>query len=306
MDIFMGRKKKTAAAGLAALACCLLMVAFPSVAVSSARKGISLWASNVLPALLPFFICANFLQTIGMARALGPGAFPFIMSVLSGYPMGAKVVGDLKRSGEITLREAKRLMSFCSTSGPAFMAGAVGAGMLGSASLGGVIAAAHYGGALVNRSLYTRLLGKENIRAACDVLPQAAGMQQAVTDSIISSLKALGIILAYIVLFMWLTDMLHMCGALSIIDSQEIRAMAKGMLEMTVGCEAVSECAGASDILKCVMCSALVSWGGLSVAGQSMSMLSGTGVSLGYILVTKLTHALFSAGVAFTVGLVVL
>ena len=46
--------------------------------------------------------------------------------------------------------------------------------------------------------------------------------------------------------------------------------------------------------------------GGLSVAGQSMSMLSGTGVSLGYILVTKLTHALFSAGVAFTVGLVVL
>ena len=70
-----------------------------------------------------------------MARALGPGAFPFIMSVLSGYPMGAKVVGDLKRSGEITLREAKRLMSFCSTSGPAFMAGAVGAGMLGSASL---------------------------------------------------------------------------------------------------------------------------------------------------------------------------
>ena len=121
------------------------------------------------------FICANFLQTIGMARALGPGAFPFIMSVLSGYPMGAKVVGDLKRSGEITLREAKEAHELLQHVRSGLYGGRCGRGHAGIRKSGGVIAAAHYGGALVNRSLYTRLLGKENIRAACYVLPQASG-----------------------------------------------------------------------------------------------------------------------------------
>lgn len=66
------------------------MVIFPTIALYSARKGISLWISNVLPALLPFFICANFLQNIGVIRLFKSGVFPFAMSVLSGYPMGAK------------------------------------------------------------------------------------------------------------------------------------------------------------------------------------------------------------------------
>ena len=52
------------------------MVAFPSIALASARKGISLWLSNVLPALLPFFICANFLQNIGIIRMFRSGALP--------------------------------------------------------------------------------------------------------------------------------------------------------------------------------------------------------------------------------------
>ena len=137
-------------AGLMSGGCCILMVIFPQVAMDSARKGISLWASSVLPALLPFFICANFLQNIGVIRYLKSGTFPFLMSVLSGYPMGAKIVGDLRRSSEISVGEAKRLMSFCSTSGPAFLIGAVGTGMLGSGFLGGIIAAAHYLGAADN------------------------------------------------------------------------------------------------------------------------------------------------------------
>ncbi|HIU25190.1 MAG TPA: hypothetical protein IAC50_01665 [Candidatus Copromorpha excrementigallinarum] len=306
MDIFLWGKRKRITAGILALICCFFMVAFPVVALSSARKGISLWMSNVLPALLPFFICANFLQGLGVVRVFKGGSFPFIMSVLSGYPMGAKIIGDMKRSGEITLREAKRLVSFCSTSGPAFIAGAVGAGMLGSAAMGGIIAAAHYGGAVINGALYTRLLGRDPSFAAPERLTPLKGIQQSLTDSILSSLKSLGIILAYIVLFMWLTDMIHMCGGLSFVPGQETRALAKGFFEMTVGCEAVSECVRASEAAKCVMCSALISWGGLSVAGQSMSMLSGTGISFGYILLTKFTHSLFSAGAAFIAACIVL
>ena len=284
--------------------CCILMVVFPQVAMDSARKGISLWVSSVLPALLPFFICANFLQNIGVIRYLKSGTFPFLMSVLSGYPMGAKIVGDLRRSGEISLKEAKRLISFCSTSGPAFLIGAVGTGMLGSGFLGGIIAAAHYLGAAVNGMVYTAVLGKEGSASGNFRIGEEKGMQESLTEAMLSAFKSLGIILAYIVLFTFATDMLHLCGAFSLIGCGWLRAVVKGFFEMTVGCGAVAECSGISGVMQCVLCAGILSWGGLSILGQSMSMLSGSGISLRYLFLSKLTHSLFAAIIAFLLSAV--
>lgn len=217
--------------------------------------------------------------------------------------MGAKIVGDLRRDGEISQREAMRLMSFCSTSGPAFMVGAVGAGMLGSGMLGGIIAAAHYAGAFLNGLLYTRLLGRDDAPAgplSCGV-SEAKGLQESFTDAILLSFRSLGIVLAYIVLFMFVTDFLHMCGGFSMIESMQLRVLAKGFFEMTVGCGAAAECVDAAESVKCVMCAAIMSWGGLSVLGQTMSMLSGTGIPAGYLVISKITHSLFAAAAAFLI-----
>lgn len=217
--------------------------------------------------------------------------------------MGAKIVGDLRRDGEISQREAMRLMSFCSTSGPAFMVGAVGAGMLGSGMLGGIIAAAHYAGAFLNGLLYTRLLGRDDTPAgplSCG-MSEAKGLQESFTDAILLSFRSLGIVLAYIVLFMFVTDFLHMCGGFSMIESMQLRVLAKGFFEMTVGCGAAAECVDAAESVKCVMCAAIMSWGGLSVLGQTMSMLSGTGIPAGYLVISKITHSLFAAAAAFLI-----
>lgn len=308
MDIFKFNRKRILIAGFITASCCVLMVIFPTIALYSARKGISLWISNVLPALLPFFICANFLQNIGVIRFFKSGVFPFAMSVLSGYPMGAKIVGDLKRDGEISLKEAMRLMSFCSTSGPAFMVGAVGAGMLGSGMLGGIIAISHYAGAFVNGMVYTRLLGRDASNDAVCMKNNRLnkGIQESFTEAILMSFRSLGIVLAYIVLFMFVTDLLHMCGGFSLVESQELRSLVKGFFEMTVGCGAVAECTSVTDSVKCILCAAIMSWGGLSVLGQSISMLSGSGISVKYLFISKLTHGVFAAAAAFIITIFVL
>lgn len=306
MDIFRFGRKRLIAAAFITFVCCALMVVFPTTAIWSARKGISLWMTDVLPALLPFFICANFLQNIGVIKLLKSGIFPFIMSVLSGYPMGAKIIGDLRREKEITLNEAKRLMSFCSTSGPAFMVGAVGAGMLGSGTLGAIIACAHYIGAMANGILFTGIFGKTQSSRMTAGHEKHVSIQGSFTDSIVMSLKSLGIILAYIVMFMFVTDLMHLSGILSLAPCQEMRALIKGIVEMTVGCGAVAECTAATDGIKCILCSFIISWGGLSIMGQTMSMLSGTGISMRYIFISKLTHGLFSAAAAFLIVMFVL
>ena len=41
--------------------------------------------------------------------------------------------------------------------------------------------------------------------------------------------------------------------------------------------------------------------GGLSVLGQTMSMLSGTGIPAGYLVISKITHSLFAAAAAFLI-----
>ena len=104
----------------------------------------------------------------------------------------------------------------------------------------------------------------------------------------------------------FLTDLFHMSGLFSMTDDQAVRALIKGFFEMTVGCEAVAEGISVTSSVKCVLCAFILSWGGLSVMGQSMSMLSGTGVTLGYLMVSKLTHGIFAAAAAFLITLFVL
>ncbi len=311
MDIFCYKRKKFIAAAALTLACCVIMVMFPSISMYAARKAISLWMTDVMPALLPFFICANFLMGLGVTSRLNPALFTLAMSVMSGYPMGAKIIGDMRRRGEISLQKAKILFSFCSTSGPAFIMGAVGAGMLGSEKAGIIIAISHYSGALLNSMLYGGFFGgsqkKDRINIPSIGTHHARtlndkNLQELFTESILRSLKSLGIILSYMVLFMLLTDLIQSSGMLFMIDTQYGRAMIKGIIEMTVGCSAVSECMQLKETAKCIACSFIISWGGLSVIGQSMSMLTGSGIPSGYILLTKLTHGLFSAAVAFVIA----
>lgn len=309
MDIFYSEKKKIITAAMFTIVCCILMVVYPSTVLQSARKAINLWMLDVLPALLPFFICAGFLQNIGIMRSLKSGVFPFAMSVLSGYPMGAGIIGNLRRSGEVSLDEAKRMLSYCSTSGPAFMIGAVGAGMLGSGKIGMVIALAHYSAALINGFIYGGFSIKKhdgkiqnkhvsNEKVSIGI---KASLQDALTDAILMSLKSVGIILAYIVMFMFITDIITVSGAFDVVKAPWAEAFLKGLIEMTVGCEATAGCIGLSDNLRCILCSFMISWGGLSVIGQTMSMLTGTGISIGYVLMMKLTHGLFSAAAAFVI-----
>ena len=130
-------------------------------------------------------------------------------------------------------------------------------------------------------------------------IEEEKGMQESLTEAMLSAFKSLGIILAYIVLFTFATDMMHLCGVFSLVGCTWLRAIVKGFFEMTVGCGAVAECVGISDALRCILCAGILSWGGLSVLGQSMSMLAGSGISLRYLFLSKMTHSLFSAIIAF-------
>ncbi|WP_027398521.1 hypothetical protein [Anaerovorax odorimutans] len=316
-------------AGVIASMGCIVMILFPTISLNAAQKGVALWASSVLPALLPFFICANFITALGLPILIGhlfekpfrklfgaPGAsaFVFTISITSGYPMGAKLIGDMARRGEITKAESKRMLTFCSTSGPLFMLGTVGAGMLFSPAAGVVIALSHYLGAVLNgiifnifevlkkpfytnKNTYINNVQKQDKHHLIK-LPKGS-LLDIFTDSIISSFKALGIICGYIVLFTLITDFIQFSGLLNFINCYIGKGIIKGFFEMTIGCSSISILPNLSLTLKCIICSVIISWGGLSIFAQSMSMLSGLSISPFYYIWTKFTHSIFSGFIAF-------
>ena len=315
-------KKKTIYILAGALSCigCLVMMAFPSIALNAAQKGIALWASSVLPALLPFFICANFMTALGLPAYIGrifekpfqklfgsPGvsAFVFSVSITSGYPMGAKLIGDFGRSKAITRSEAKRMLTFCSTSGPLFMLGAVGAGMLASPAAGAVIALSHYLGALLNGLLYRIFSSKKpepHQEPLGGTVSSKGSLLEIFTDSMITSFRALGIICGYIVLFMMITDFIEFSGVLDSLQADWGRGLIKGCMEMTVGCSSIAESGELTLLYQCVFCAFLISFGGLSIYAQSMSMLSGLNIGSAYYLFTKFSHGLLAGIVAWLIG----
>lgn len=131
----------------------------PSLSLKSAKDGILIWLNILLPSLLPFFIISEILIGFGFVDFIGKllkplmkplfnvpgeGAFPLTMSMLSGYPVGAKLTSRLREKNLITKEEGNRLICFSSTSGPLFMLGAVSIGMLGDSSLIPLIIIPHY------------------------------------------------------------------------------------------------------------------------------------------------------------------
>lgn len=307
-------------AGFVAIIGCISMMLFPTIALESAQKGVNLWAGVVLPALLPFFICANFMIAVGIPNLIGkffekpfqfffgaPGcsAFIFIISITSGYPMGPKLIGDMRRRGEIALSEAKRMLTFCSTSGPLFMLGTVGVGMLHSPSAGAIITISHYLGAIFNGIIFHLLSKKEkqiylnnNLRLKNKLIYEENSILELFTDAIISSLKTLGIICGYIIIFTMITDFLELTKAFASFQKYQI-GIFKGLLEMTVGCNDLALSEEISIQLKCVLATFLISFGGFSVLAQSMSVLYKSNISLWYYFKAKMMHGLIAGAIAY-------
>jgi sporulation integral membrane protein YlbJ len=73
----------------------------------------------------------------------GEGAFALVLGIISGYPIGAKTVANLKENGICSDVEAERLISFTNNSGPLFVIGTVGISIFLDVKIGFLLLLAH-------------------------------------------------------------------------------------------------------------------------------------------------------------------
>ncbi|OQR57847.1 sporulation integral membrane protein YlbJ [Bacillus sp. CDB3] len=155
----MYEKWKTAFLTISMLFLTFSLVLHPQAALQASIRGLNIWWEVVFPSLLPFFIIAELLISIGIVKFIGVileplmrplfrvpgvGGFVWAMGMASGFPAGAKLSARLRKSNQLTQIEAERLVSFTNSSNPLFIFGAVSIGFFNNPKLGLVLAAAHY------------------------------------------------------------------------------------------------------------------------------------------------------------------
>ena len=303
-------KKITSAAAF------LLLVLFAAVFLSSPARfgqsvlnGLMLWLTAIVPTALPLLVVLSLMVRspafLSLTRRLSPfaeklfripgaGAGAMLLSLLSGYPAGARTVAELASDGRLQKGDVFCTTCLASTSGPAFCLGAAAA-MFGSPAAGMVLFGSHLLAVWSAGFLLPRLT-RHKAEPAPPPLPKAREPFSALLISAVQAVLSVG---ALIALFFCLKEMLF-----SILPplSGYGEGVLSGLLEVTAG---VSALANLKTPLSLALAAAEVSFGGLCVNAQQLSFLAGTGVKMLPFLLVKCAHGLLAFAFCYPLALLV-
>ena len=113
---------------------CLLLF-FPGVAHEGTDLGVELFMEALFPYLLPYLILTQWFIRLTPNTSNSSSRFKLYfktygISALGGFPTGAATISYLKKSNQISLREANILLSICHSPSPLFVLGFVGNDLL--------------------------------------------------------------------------------------------------------------------------------------------------------------------------------
>jgi len=309
----------------------MFLLIFSNSNLSSAKTGLSLWANSVVPSLLPFFIATELLGYTNVVSILGKllnrfmrpifnvpgeGAFPFVMGIISGYPMGAKIVSNFKSQGICTNEEAERLLAFTNNSGPLFIIGTVGIGLFKDTNTGILLFLTHILACLTVGFLFRWWKSGRKKRTAflqdsSNSVPSKVSLSnlgEVLASSIMSAINTVFLIGGFIVLFSVIISILENSGILDAIGSfispilnifgipvSYADGILTGLLELTNGVCSVAGIINKSISTNIIICAFLLGFGGISITLQILSITSKAKISIKPYIIGKILHGLFSA-----------
>ncbi|MCX7885015.1 MAG: hypothetical protein N2448_08320 [Caloramator sp.] len=303
----------------------ILLIFYPKASINGAKEGINLWMFTVVPSLLPFFVISDMLMSFkfpeNIAKLFSPiikklfntsgyGAYVFIMSIFSGYPSGAKIVKDLIENKKISIKEGQKILTFSSTSGPLFIIGAVGSGMLKNSIAGYILYISHVFGAILNGILFKFMIkdtNKNKLNHYNNSYNNSFSSSEIFSHAISSSIITCGLIGGYIVMFSVIIYLLREIQYFNVIGYlmqkyfhlpsffiSTINYLLESSLEISNGAKIISLIDKSFTYKMCLL-SFIISFSGLSIIGQVSGILNKTGINIKLYVVSKIFHGIFSS-----------
>ncbi len=309
---------------------CLLI--FSKSNLPAVKSGLALWANSVVPSLFPFFVATELLMHTNVITLFGnllnrfmkpffnirgEGAFAFVMGMISGYPVGAKIASNFRQNNICSKEECERLLSFTNNSGPLFIIGTVGILMFKNTTIGILLFITHLL-ACVTVGFIFRYWKKDkstfHTNSSVTSFNQAkktasfSNLGEILAESITSSISTILLIGGFVVIFSSIISIFKASGLLNSltilfsplfeilkIDPSFIQGLLTGVLEITNGIHTISSIACKKLSFNLIFTAFLLGFGGISVLLQVWSITSKTDLSIKPYVYGKILHGLLAA-----------
>lgn len=317
----------------------ICLVVFSSSNLTATKNGLTLWATCVVPSLFPFFVITNLLSHTKVVSVIGKlldkfmrplfnvpgiGGFAFVMGLISGYPVGAKIVADFREKGLVTQDEGERLLAFTNNSGPLFILSSVGIALFGDAKTGLLLLGTHILACITVGIILARFSKRNRFENSYDTIinkferknnSQSCNSEnitlknlgEVLTTSINSSISTILMIGGFVVIFSVIISILNQTNILDNlstslypilnflnIDLEFAKPLLSGILELTNGVNLVANIPTKLISQNIVLSAFLLGFGGFSVLLQVYSIVSKTDLSMKKYLVGKFLQGIIA------------
>lgn len=304
----------------------IFLIIFSQTNLFAAQQGLKLWAKNVVPSLFPFFIATELLNYTNIPYYLGrltnkfmrplfnvPGeaSYAFIMGIISGYPVGAKIVNKFLEDGTCTKSEAERMLAFTNNSGPLFIIGTVGISLFGDSTIGIILFITHILSCLTVGLLFgfiskhilikkQRLYRNASHTASYGISDLGTLLSSSITNSISTILLIGGFIVLFSIIISILNNLNitdYISNFLSIIHipNEYGKSIFTGLLELTNGINAITSINVKHMSSQIIISAFLLGFAGISIFLQIFSIASKNNLSMKPYFIGKLLQG-FIAG----------
>ena len=319
------------------------LVLFTKSNFNAAKKGITLWANNVVPSLFPFFVAVELLKHTNLIYYLsikldkymkpifnlpGVASFPFVMGLISGYPVGAKIVSVLYSNYLCTQKEAERMLAFTNNSGPLFIIGTVGCSFYSNTSIGILLLISHILSSIcvgIILGIISRIKSATNKFTANNTQSAStnnfssllqddikiADLGGILGSAIVSAIKSILMIGGFVTIFSVILSILNNTKILTIIsyfisnifhiNPDYIVGLLTGFLEFTNGLYKISTINNKMLSINLILSSFIIGFGGISVTLQVLNIISKNKLSIKTYIFGKLLHGTISALFTFLI-----
>lgn len=280
----------------------------------------NIWTNNLFPSLFPFFVLSELLINYGFVELIselfkpifqklfkinGNAAFVFIMSMLSGFPSNAKYTRQLYLEGKLTDKEATKILMFSHFSNPLFLLGTISITFLQNKKLGIIVLISHYISNVIIGILFRNYnpskISNENFSVKNSILKmhnkrvnndKTLGyiISTSLTNAINTLLLILGVVTTFLIITTIIDNNFH--------PNLLTKTFISGFLEMTQGLKHVS-LLNIPVNLKAILITMILSFGGISVHTQILSIISDTKIKYKPFLLSRLIHVVISSIICF-------
>lgn len=310
----------------------ICLIIFSKSNIQAVKNSLNIWVNNVIPSLLPFFIATELLNHTNIPRVIGNmfnkimrplfnvpgiGAYALFMGIISGYPVGAKIVTNFKNNNQCTKEEAERLIAFTNNSGPLFILGTVGITLFYDASIGLLLLFTHILACISVGIIFRFWKTKEKEKRNTDTVDTNItfnSLGEVLSKSIVSAINSVVLIGGFIILFGIILSILQKtyilnflkllivpCFNLLNINSEFIIPILTGLLELTNGAASISCIASKNLAINVIICAFLLGFGGISIMLQVLSIISKSDISIKPYILGKLLHGTLAAFYTFII-----